>query len=221
MSERITLETVDVDGAVHEAYDQAGGDTRADFFKKAAVGGGTLIGGGVLLGGFPAMAGATHTRSKRNDVRILNFALTLEFLEAEFYNQALRNNILSGDVLATTRIVAKHENDHVKFLRDALGRKAVKKPTFDFKDTVTNPNKFLQTAVALEDTGVSAYAGQVTKILNVEILAAAASIHSVEARHASRYRALAGENFAPRSFDRAYSKKKTLSVVAGTGFITG
>jgi hypothetical protein len=222
MTDRITLETIDADGAIQEAYDDAGGDTRADLFRKAAVGGGTLIGGGVLLSGFPALAGAASSRkSKKNDVKILNFALTLEYLEAEFYKQAIAGGALSGAPLETARIVGAHENAHVKFLRDALGRKAVKKPKFDFKDTVTNQAKFLQTAVALEDTGVAAYAGQVTKVFQPAVLKAAASIHSVEARHASRFRSLTDANFAPRAFDRPFSMKKTLRVVENTGFITG
>jgi rubrerythrin len=221
MTDLITLETIDADGAIQEAYDEAGGDTRADFFRKAAVGGGTLIGGGVLLTGFPAMAGAATRKSKKNDVKILNFALTLEYLEAEFYKEALAKAPLTAGVRETTRIVSAHENAHVKFLRDALGRKAVKKPKFDFKDTVTDPEKFLATAVALEDTGVAAYAGQVTKVFQPAVLKAAASIHSVEARHAARFRSLANVNFAPRAFDRPASMKKTLNTVKGTGFITG
>jgi rubrerythrin len=218
--EHISLEVVDVDGAIQEAGENAGVDTRAGFFRKAALGGGALIGGGVLLSGFPAIAGA-QTKSAKNDVKILNYALTLEYLEAEFYNQAIKNGAPTGDVLAAAQIVSSHEDEHVAFLKKALGKAAIKKPTFDFKDTVTDPAKFLATAVALEDAGVAAYAGQVTKVFSAKVLAAAASIHSVEARHASRFRTLAGENFAPRSFDKANSMKKTLSIVEDTGFITG
>jgi rubrerythrin len=220
MSDRITLEMVDADGAIHQAGEAAGADTRADFFKKAAIGGGALIGGGVLLSGFPALAGA-QTASPKNDVKILNFALTLEYLEAEFYNQAVKNGALSGDVLAAAQIVQAHENEHVAFLKKALGKSAVKKPKFDFKDTVTNQSKFLPTAMALEDTGVRAYSGQAGKIFDKKILAAAASILTVEARHASRFRTLNGENFAPRSFDKASSMKTILGDVKDTGFIVG
>jgi hypothetical protein len=220
MSDHITLEVVDLDGAIQEAHEDLGMDTRAGFFRKAALGGGALIGGGVLLSGFPAVAGA-QGKSAKNDVAILNYALTLEYLESAFYTQAIKNGAPKGDVLAAAQIVSKHEDEHVAFLKNALGKAAVKKPTFDFKDTVTDPAKFLATAIALEDTGVAAYAGQVTKVFSTKVLAAAASIHSVEARHASRFRALAGENFAPRSFDKANSMKKTLSIVGDTGFITG
>jgi rubrerythrin len=220
MSDHITLEVVDVDGAIQEAGDDAGLDTRAGFFKKAALGGGALIGGGVLLGGFPAIAGA-QAKSAKNDVKILNYALTLEYLEAEFYSQAIKNGALTGDVLSAAKVVSEHEDAHVAFLKKALGKAAVKKPTFDFKDTVTDSTKFLTTAVALEDTGVSAYAGQAAKIFSPKVLAAAATILPVEARHASRFHALQGSNFAPRAFDKANSMKKTLDIVGDTGFITG
>lgn len=220
MSDRITLEMIDADGAMQEAHEAAGGDTRSDFFKKAALGGGALIGSGVLLSGFPAMA-AAQKASPKNDVAILNFALTLEYLEAEFYNEAVAKANLQGDVLATAKIVQGHENAHVAFLKKALGKSAVKKPKFDFKDTVTNADKFVQTAVALEDTGVRAYSGQAPKIFNKKILAAATSILTVEARHASRFRSLIGDNFAPRDFDKASSLKAILAAVEKTGFITG
>jgi rubrerythrin len=223
MSQAITLQAFDLDGldkdgAIGEAEAAVAGDSRAEFFKKAALGGGALIGGGVLLSGFPDLADARP--SKRQDIAILNYALTLEYLEAAFYNEALAKGALSGEVRSTTVIVAAHENTHVKFLKKALGRKAVKKPNFDFKNTTGDQATFLQTAVVLEDTGVAAYAGQGTRIKSKDIVKAALSIHSVEARHAARYRSLAGQNFAPRAFDRAASMRKVLKAVKGTGFIT-
>jgi hypothetical protein len=218
MSDRITLEMVDADGAIQEMGEAAGGDTRADFFRKAAIGGGTLIGGGVLLSGFPAIAGASHSKSAKNDVTILNFALTLEYLEAEFYNQAVKNGALTGDVLAAAKIVQKHENVHVKTLKGIV---SVKKPKFDFGDTVTDQGKFLATAQVLEDTGVKAYAGQAPNIFQRKVLIAATSILTVEARHAAHFRTLNGANFAPKAFDTAASKKSILKAVDETGFITG
>jgi rubrerythrin len=214
----ITLEVVDADGAIREASDDIGSDTRGDFLRKAAVGGGSLLAGGVLMGGMPTLASAAR-RSKKNDVAILNYALTLEYLEAAFYNEAIKNGKLSGDVLAAAKIVQKHENAHVKALKKALGSAAVKKPKFDFKDTTSDPAKFLQTAVTLENTGVAAYSGQATNILQPAVVKAAVSILTVEARHASRFNTLAGANFAPRSFDVPSSKKRVLKAVKATGFI--
>ncbi|MEA2403434.1 MAG: hypothetical protein QOE08_81 [Thermoleophilaceae bacterium] len=216
----ITLDVLDSDGALRDAQEAAGGDTRATFFRKAAIGGGSLVAGGVLMGGLPAFASAA-TPSKAQDVKILNYALTLEYLEAAFYNEAVKNGALSGDVLAAAKIVQKHENAHVKFLKAALGKAAVKKPKFDFKGTTSDQAKFLATAVVLEDTGVKAYSGQATRIKQPAVTKAAVSILTVEARHASRFRSLAGKNFAPHSFDEARSMAQVLNAVKATGFITG
>ena len=98
--------------------------------------------------------------SKKQDVAILNYALTLEYLEAAFYTEAVSKSAISGDALAAAKIVRDHKEGHVKAIKSVLGRAAVKKPKFDFKNTTGDQKTFLATAVALEDTGVSAYAGR-------------------------------------------------------------
>ena len=224
MSDRITVEaldvaTLDVDGAIREAEASIAGDTRAAFFRKGALGGAGLIGGGVLISGLVEPAAAKP--SKRQDVRILNYALTLEYLEAAFYAEAVAKGAISGAVLDAARIVGDHENAHVKFLKAALGRRAVKRPNFDFKNTTGDLGMFLATAVALEDTGVAAYAGQGPRIKQRPVVKAALSIHSVEARHAAHFRSLAGESFAPRAFDQPKTMRQVLEIVGDTGFIQG
>ena len=224
MSNRITVEAfdldqLDTDGAIREAEAGVAGDTRADFFKKGALGGGALIGGGVLLSGLAAPALAKP--SKKQDVAILNYALTLEYLEAAFYVEAVSKGAISGDALSAATIVRDHEKAHVAFLKKALGRAGVKKPKFDFKNTTGDQATFLATAVALEDTGVAAYAGQGPRLLQKPVVKAALSIHSVEARHAAHFRSLAGMSFAPKAFDKPKSMKQVLKVVDGTGFISG
>ena len=196
-----------------------GGQTRAGFLRRAGIGGAALDAGGALLA-TPGTALAGHTDSIA-DVDILNYALTLEYLEAAFYNEAVAGGALTGDVLDAAKTVAAHENAHVKFLKKALGSAAVKKPKFDFKGTTTDQAKFVPTAVVLEDTGVAAYSGQATRIKQAPIVKAAVSILTVEARHASRFRTLQGKTFAPASFDSAKSMKQVLKAVKGTGFIVG
>jgi hypothetical protein len=206
------IDQFDKDGAIQE--------TRASFLKKAGVGAGALIGGGAFMGALPALAGAS-TKVAASDVAILNYALTLEYLEAAFYNAAVKGGALKGDAAKFAKIVRAHENAHVAFLKKALGSSAVKQPSFDFKGTTMNQGKFLATAQVLEDTGVAAYLGQVGNIKSKTILGAAGSILPVEARHAGWVRELNHVSGAPAAFEGGKSKAQILSAVKGTGFIVG
>lgn len=223
MSNVLTLDVVDQDGAIREAMEEVGGDSRADFLRKAALAGGGLVGGGALLGLLATKAEAGGVPP--SDVAILNFALTLEFLEAEFYTQATQRNRFQGKPRRFAVVVGEHERTHVAFLRQALGSAAVKKPKFNFKNTTTNSDAFVKTAIALEDTGVKAYLGQVANIKTPSILAAAGTIVTVEARHAAWIREIAGNSArplpAPAAFDAGASKRKILAAVKATGFIVG
>ena len=226
------LATVDADGAVREAEEAVAGDTRAAFFRKAAIGGGTVLGGSAILGMLPELA--IGKPSKKQDLAILNFALTLEYLEAEFYALAVKHGSGFGAQarnLAAT--IAGHEAAHVQALRNtikSLGGKPVAKPTFDFKHTTRQRSTFLQTAYVLENTGVHAYLGQAGNLKSKALLAAAASIVTIEARHASAVATLAdrtpyhdkGVGITPDgAFDTPLSKGAVLAAVGKTGFIKG
>jgi hypothetical protein len=210
MTDQIKLDIVDTDGAIREAEDAVMGDSRADFFRKAAVTGGAALGSGVLLGGFPSFALGAKP-SKKQDAAILNYALTLEYLENEFYKEALAKAGLTGANLSAFKIVQSHENTHVATLKKALGKAAIKKPKFNFGSTTANQVNALKTAVVLEDTGVSAYSGQATRIKQAAVVKAAVSIVTVEARHASYLRSLNKQTFAPSAFDKPLSMKQVTS----------
>ena len=218
----LNLGEIDVDGALQETASRAG-ITRGDALRRAVLGGGALIGGSALLGAMPGSAMGAVTRATAGDVDILNFALTLEYLEAAFYAEAVSMGKLKGEPKMFAMVVAKDEDAHVTFLKGALGSKAVKKPKFDFQGTTGKQATFLMTAMALEDTGVSAYAGAAPMIANKKTLAAALSVHSVEARHAAWVRQIIGHGGspspAPAAFDPARSKAEVLRVVTGTKFI--
>jgi rubrerythrin len=214
-ADSLTLETVDADGAIREAADRVAGDSRAGFLAKAGMLGGGLLGGGALLG---LMAEGAQAQSS-SDIAILNFALTLEYLEAAFYAEANRMGALSGETKLFARVVAAHEATHVAALKHVLGSAAVKKPKFNFRGTTESAKKFRATAQVLEDTGVKAYTGQAPKIKNDTVLAAALAIHTVEARHAAWIREIRGASPAPAAFDAALTKKQVLAAVAGTHFI--
>jgi hypothetical protein len=220
MSYLPALEELDQDGAIQEAAEQVDGHTRTAFLRKAAVGTGAIVGGGAVLGALPAIASAGVAKS---DVAILQFALTLEYLEAAFYAEAVSKNKLNGETKTFARVVAQHEEAHVAFLKSALGRSAVKKPKFNFHGTTSDQSKFEATAQALEDTGVSAYLGQVGNIKSKKILGAAGSILPIEARHAAWIRDIRGNGNnpkpAPSAFEASRTKRQVLAVVASTKFI--
>ena len=230
MTYTINLDEVDADGAVREAADAAAGDTRLDFLKKSGVAGGAIVGGGAILSAFApsAFAAASHGRPPKSfgkgDYGILNYALTLEYLEAAFYNGATAANLsLTPQAAAFLKIVTRDENAHVAFLKTALGGKAVAEPKFDFKGANTSVETFMKTAQVLENTGVHAYLGQVTNIEHAKYVKAAGSILTIEARHASVIGLLndpSGESIAPSGpFDTPLTAAEVLEAVKGTGFI--
>ena len=155
----------------------------------------------------------------KGDLGILNYALTLEYLEAAFYAEAVRVGGYTGAVGTFARTVASHEATHVATLQGVLGSKAVKSPSFDFKGTTRKWHSFLRTAKVLEDTGVQAYQGQTPFIRSQTVFKAAISIHPVEARHAAWVRQLAHQSPAPAAFNPALTKSQVLAAVGATGCI--
>jgi hypothetical protein len=222
----INLAEVDSDGAIGEAAHEVASDTRLDFLRKATVTGGAVVGGGAILGALaPAAmaAGAPPRAFGKGDIGILNFALTLEYLERAFYNEALRNlHGLNAQTQAFLDVTVRDERAHVKFLKTALGRKAVKEPKFNFKGTTKHVDTFTATAYVLENTGVHAYLGQAGNLKNPQYLLAAASVVTIEARHAGAIASILGKKIAPNgSFDNGLPASAILKAVKGTGFIVG
>ncbi len=240
MDPEAILERIDVDGAIRETAHEAtealeSGDTRLSFLKKAGLAGGAVMGGGALLGALtPAGAIAATGKGRppakfgKGDVGILNFALTLEYLEAAFYNEATANQkkktfIKDKQTQVFLKTVTVDENAHVAYLKKALGSKAVAAPKVDFGTTTSNEASFVKTAVALENTGVHAYSGQALNIKAPSTVAAALSILTIEARHAS----VAGlihtgkpSGLTPDGpFDTPFTANEVLKAVEGTGFL--
>jgi hypothetical protein len=234
MPSKINLQEIDVDGAVTEAHAEAigaleHGDTRLGFLRKTAIAGAGAMSAGAVLSALatPALAAGTGRPPSsfgKGDVGILNYALTLEYLEAAFYNGATAANMsLSGQANAFLKIATRDENAHVKFLKEHLGSKAAKEPKFDFKGANTSPSMFMATSEVLENTGVHAYSGQALNIKSPAYVKAALSILTIEARHASVIGLLnepAGNDITPDGpFDTPYTASKVLAAVKGTGFI--
>ena len=190
--------------------------TRRALVWRGALGGSAVLGGGALLAWRPETAGSAPSASL--DRKIFSFALQLEYLQAGFYAAALQAGALRGEVLEFAETVAGHEQEHVNYLRKALGSAASAQPKFDFGRATSSERAFLDTAVLLENTGVAAYNGQAAN-LTKKSLAAAAQIVSVEGRHAAWVSALAGREPAPRAADPGATAEAITAIVKRTGFL--
>lgn len=184
--------------------------SRSDVLLKGALAAGALY-GALAVGPFVRRALAM---SGGGDVDILNFALTLEYLEAKFYEEAKSRAKASGELKALVNLLAEDEKQHVEALIATikqLGGKPVAEPKFDFAYSGTGG--FLKLAQTFEDTGVSAYNGAAPMIKSKEVLTAAGSIVQVEARHAAAIRLQNSEEPAPEAFDPPLSEAKVLKAV--------
>ena len=159
-----------------------------------------------------------------DDVDILNYALTLEYLEAAFYRQGLENlseedfcncralqenTHLQEVVYEELQTIQAHEEAHAQAISQTIediGGEPIEEPEFNFGIRVEYPMAFLATAALLEDLGVAAYAGAAPSVENEDILAAALGIHSVEARHAAFVRTLGGQTSFPEVIDEAAAR---------------
>jgi hypothetical protein len=184
-----------------EIYDRL--DTRRNAMKSFAKTSGKIALAALpfALGSMFQKAYASPTAPTDLILDTLNFALTLEYLEANFYIKAVASGIIpTGDALTSLTVIRDHENEHVNFLKTAItaaGGTPVSftANSFDFTAKGTFPNVFsdygtlLAVAQTFEDTGVRAYKGQSPNLIsNNDYLSAALQIHSVEARHAAHLR---------------------------------
>ena len=188
---------------------EVSGMSRSAFLVRGALATGGLYGAGAV-GSFVTRAFAQGG----GDVEILNFALTLEYLEAAFYDEALQKAGLSGEAKKLAQEIGAHEKEHVQALKATvkkLGGKPVAAPQVSFP--LTNQASFLKLAETFEDTGVAAYNGAAPMISSTEVLAAAGSIVQVEARHAAAIRVLKGDSPTKGAFDPTLSKQQVLKAV--------
>jgi len=184
--------------------------TRSEVLAKGALAVGSIY-GATMVGPYVRRALAA---SGGGDVDILNFALTLEYLEAKFYEEAKTRAKPSGELKKLVDLIAADERQHVEALTATikqLGGKPVMEPKFEFDYSGTGG--FLKLARTFEDTGVSAYNGAGPMIKSKEVLAAAGGIVQVEARHAAAIRLQNSEEPAPAAFDEPLDEKQVLKAV--------
>jgi hypothetical protein len=185
------------------------GVTRGSFIMKGALAASAAY-GATAAAPFVSQALA---QSGGGDVGILNFALTLEYLEAAFYKKA-QGLSLSGEAKAAASKFGDQEQQHVEAIKGTikkLGGKPVKAPGVSFP--IKDQKSFLKLAQVFEDTGVSAYNGAAPMIKSVDVLAAAGSIVQIEARHAAAIRLINGVSPSPDAFDKTMTKAQVLAAV--------
>ena len=193
------------------SVDEDSGDlSRSEVILKGALAAGAVY-GTFMVGPYVRKALAM---SGGGDVGILNFALTLEYLETAFYDEAKTRAKASGELKSLIGLLADDEKQHVDALTATikqLGGKPVAEPKFDF--SYSDTAGFLKLAQTFEDTGVSAYNGAAPAIKSKEVLGAAGSIVQVEARHAAAIRLQNKEEPAPEAFDPSLDEAQVLKAV--------
>lgn len=148
--------------------------------------------------GTSTTAATTSNPFGSGDLGILNYALTLEYLETEFYEKVVAAHMFSGKVGALLEDFSKQEQSHVIALTAAIkgaGGKPATKPNGTFP--ITSPSQVAMLAYTVENLGASAYLGQAANIQSKQVLAAALAIHSVEARHAATLGTLVNKSVTP------------------------
>jgi rubrerythrin len=184
--------------------------SRRNFIRGAA-----LVGVGATLVTYSSRDPRAFAQDSAGDLEILNYALTLEYLEAEFYRQGLAGDLLAGRERELVEPILAHEEAHVEAISQTvtdLGGTPVEMPMFMFPEgTFTDKAMFLMTASTFEELGVTAYHGQVPLIESPDVLKAAASIAGVESRHAAILADLMGGNPFPAPFEASMTMEEVLA----------
>jgi rubrerythrin len=182
-----------------------------------------LLGAAALgAGGFAALAGCggdSKDEGKRppgaSDVQIANYALTLEYLEADFYARAVASKLFRGRRLHIFETFAEQEARHVEALATAVGKlngRTVQRPSVRF--SFRNSTVVLKIAQRVENLAAAAYLGQADQVRSKDLLALLLSIHSVEARHAAALNLELGKNITPTgAFARGASMDEVIKVL--------
>jgi hypothetical protein len=156
--------------------------------------------------------------SAEQDVRLLNFLLTLEYAQLMLYEEAISADVLRGELRRFADVARSHEAEHVNALRALLGNGAEKEPTFRFTDATRSEEAFKRAALTLEETAAAAYIGQAPNLTRDRV-PRVAGIVAVEARHAAWIRALAGRNPAPRAADPSTTARQVTRTLERNGFV--
>jgi rubrerythrin len=192
--------------------------------RRSMLAGSVKLAGGAAmalsLANGPSIRGLVAAQELMSDLDVLNYALTLEHLEYAFYRDgvglfAFGNDSRGQSIDDNLAAIRDHEGEHVTTLTSVitdLGGTPVEEANYDFGDAYGDATAFLATAMALENTGVSAYDGAAQFITDPDLLTAAGSIVAVEARHASYLNLINGENPFPAAFETPKSPAEILEI---------
>jgi len=198
------------------AVEVHGGLSREAFLVRGTLAA-VAVSGAAAAGPFVNQVFAASAPSASGDLGILNFALTLEFLESYYYNTVAKTAGLTGEAKKLAELIAGHESAHVAGLIAAIkgaGGTPVTSPTFKFPASTKTQKGFLAFASVLENTGVSAYNGQGPNLMSKTVLATAGSIVQIEARHAAAINYMIGLSPTPDGgFDKPLAKAAVLKAV--------
>ena len=165
-------------------------------------------------GGQGGQTGTAEMGSAKQDLEIVQYALTLEHLETDFYNAVIDAGVIEDRKLArTATMIRDNEQEHVDALTQTVKQLGgtPKRPKTTFKSVIDGgPDKVLQTAAEVENLGAAAYLGQAGRIKSKEILASALAIHTVEGRHAAALNQVVGKTIVP---DGAFAKPASMEEV--------
>lgn len=189
-----------------------GGRTRRAFIGGAAAGAALLASAG------PPRAAAVG--SAEGDVAILSLALALEHLQAAFYTEAERRGTLGPIGARVSEALGGVERAHVAVLTDALGSRAVPPPLFDFRDATTDEAAFIRTAVAFEDLAAATHLHQMPLLVSPDHRALLASIHTVDAGHASWIRLQAGAPPVSAALDDPVPDTEATGLLVRGGYVS-
>jgi hypothetical protein len=180
--------------------------SRADLFRGA----------GAAFAGITALGVARFAGAADRDQDALNLLLKVEYAEVGLYSAALEGNRLTGELRSYARTVLGHERDHLAALKQTLGAAAEPAPRVDFARATSSPEAFADAAGRLEDLAVAAYNGQATGV-SPKTFVAAATIVSVEARHAAWIRSIVGRRPAPDATDTPLKRDEVLDGLRDLG----
>jgi hypothetical protein len=205
---------IDRDDALGEAVERVYGCTRASLLRRAAFGGAAAL--------LATLARPAAAPAAISDLEVLRFGLRFEQLQATFYTQAEEIGTI-GDMRPAERRWAQtlgaHERAHVKIIKEVLGPKAEPAPAFDFGDANETPRAFTRTAVAMEDLTVALLGGVTPRVQDRGLTAALLGLLTVEARHASWARHIAGTDPAPDAEDDPMALAAVQAAVDRTNFV--